>query len=206
MTHIAFEGVIGAGKTTFASKIATILGGKLVLEQFEDNPFLANFYQQKEKYALQVELFFLASRFHQYKDSSVSNDLFATPLVSDFVFYKSLVFASINLKNDEMLLYRKLFDIMFTQIPKPDLTIYLNLPMDALLKNIQKRGRTYEKLIAPAYLEQLHENYVAFFKQLTHHKIVVFNCEDYDIYTNPNTIPKLLEIIETPFQEGIHYV
>jgi deoxyadenosine/deoxycytidine kinase len=204
--YIAFEGVIGAGKTTFAKAIASQLHTRLLLEEFEDNPFLESFYQDKDKFSFPAELSFLASRYHQLKDSSIKNDLFQEKIISDFVFYKSLVFASINLKGDEMMLYRRLFDIMFSQIPKPDLTIYVQLSIEKVLRNIAKRGRTYEQSIDAMYLEQIHHNYIQYFNQLQHHRIVILHSEELDIYENKNTLPILEEILKTPFPEGISYI
>ena len=204
--YIAFEGVIGAGKTTFAKAIASKLQTRLLLEEFEDNPFLESFYQDKEKYSFPAELSFLASRYHQLKDVSLKNDLFQEKTISDFVFYKSLVFASINLKGDEMLLYRRLFDIMFSQIPKPDLTIYVQLPIEKVLRNIAKRGRSYEQSIDANYLEQIHHNYIQYFNQLQNHRIVILHSEALDIYENKNTLPILEELLNTPFPEGITYI
>lgn len=204
--YIAFEGVIGAGKTTFAKAISSKLQTRLLLEEFEDNPFLESFYEDKDKYSFPAELSFLASRYHQLKDVTLNNDLFQEKVISDFVFYKSLVFASINLKGDEMLLYRRLFDIMFSQIPKPDLTIYVQLPIDHVLRNIAKRGRSYEKNIDAGYLEQIHHNYLQYFQQLQNHRIVVLHSEALDIYENKNTLPILEELLKTPFSEGITYV
>jgi deoxyguanosine kinase len=204
--YIAFEGVIGAGKTTFAKAIASQLHTRLLLEEFEDNPFLESFYQDKDKFSFPAELSFLASRYHQLKDISIKNDLFQEKIISDFVFYKSLVFASINLKGDEMMLYRRLFDIMFSQIPKPDLTIYVQLSIEKVLRNIAKRGRTYEQSIDAMYLEQIHHNYIQYFNQLQHHRIVILHSEELDIYENKNTLPILEEILKTPFPEGISYI
>lgn len=204
--YIAFEGVIGAGKTTFAKAISSKLQTRLLLEEFEDNPFLESFYEDKDKYSFPAELSFLASRYHQLKDVTLNNDLFQEKVISDFVFYKSLVFASINLKGDEMLLYRRLFDIMFSQIPKPDLTIYVQLPIDHVLRNIAKRGRSYEKNIDAGYLEQIHHNYLQYFQQLQNHRIVVLHSEALDIYENKNTLPILEELLKTPFSEGITYI
>ena len=204
--YIAFEGVIGAGKTTFAKEIASKLQTRLLLEQFEDNPFLESFYLDKDKFSFPAELSFLASRYHQLKDVPLNNDLFQEKIISDFVFYKSLVFASINLKGDEMMLYRRLFDIMFSQIPKPDLTIYVQLSIEKVLKNIAKRGRTYEKTIDALYLEQIHHNYIQYFNQLQNHRIVILHSEEFDVYENKNSLPILEELINTPFPEGITYI
>jgi deoxyguanosine kinase len=204
--YIAIEGVIGAGKTTIANFIAEKFSSKLLLEEFEDNPFLAKFYQEKEKYNFPLELSFLASRYHQVKNEIEKRDLFQDSIVSDFVLYKSLVFASINLKGDELELYKKLFQIMFQQIPVPDLTIYIYHTIESLRKNIVQRGRDYEMGIEDSYLEQLNENYLSYFKQLSQHRIVVIDGKDFDIIEKPENSTKLIELIETDFPLGITYL
>jgi len=205
-SYIAIEGVIGAGKTTIAQYLAHHFSSKLLLEEFEENPFLVNFYEEKDKYSFPLELSFLASRYHQVKNEIEKRDLFQDRIVSDFVLYKSLVFASINLKGDELDLYRKLFHIMFQQIPVPDLTLFIYQNVPTLKKNIQQRGRAYEINISDSYLEQLNENYLAYFKQLTHHRIVIIDGNDYDIIHHPEKKQKLVELIRQDYPLGITYV
>ncbi len=204
--YIAIEGVIGAGKTTLANFIANHFSSKLLLEEFEDNPFLAKFYREKDKYNFPLELSFLASRYHQVKNEIEKKDLFQDSIVSDFVLYKSLVFASINLQGDELELYKKLFQIMFQQIPVPDLTIYIYHTIESLRKNIVQRGREYEMGIEDSYLEQLNENYLSYFKQLSQHRIVVIDGKDFDIIEKPENSTKLIELIGTEFPLGITYL
>ncbi len=204
--YIAIEGVIGAGKTTLAKFLADHYQAKLLLEEFEDNPFLAKFYQEKDKYNFALELSFLASRYHQVKNQIEKRDLFQETIVSDFVLYKSLVFASINLKGDELDLYKKLFQIMFQQIPVPDLTIFIYHTTESLRKNIMLRGREYEMGIEESYLEQLNENYLSYFKQLSQHRIVIIDGKDYDIVHQPQNSKKLIQLVNTEFPLGITYL
>lgn len=204
--YIAIEGVIGAGKTTLAKFLADHYQAKLLLEEFEDNPFLAKFYQEKDKFSFPLELSFLASRYHQVKNQIEKRDLFQETIVSDFVLYKSLVFASINLKGDELDLYKKLFQIMFQQIPVPDLTIFIYHTTESLRKNIMLRGREYEMGIEESYLEQLNENYLSYFKQLSQHRIVIIDGKDYDIVHQPKNSEKLIQLANTEFPLGISYL
>lgn len=204
--YIAIEGVIGAGKTTIAAFLAQHFGAKLLLEEYEENPFLIKFYEDKNKYSFPLELSFLASRYHQDKNEIEKRDLFQDIIISDFVLYKSLVFASINLKADELELYKKLFQIMFHQIPVPDLTIYIYQSIDTLKSNILQRGRDYEINIKDSYLEQLNENYLAYFKQLTQHRIVIIGGGEYDIVWHPEKKQKLIELISQDYPIGITYI
>lgn len=204
--YIAIEGVIGAGKTTIAAFLAEHFSAKLLLEEYEENPFLVKFYEEKDKYNFPLELSFLASRYHQVKNEIEKRDLFQEKIVSDFVLYKSLVFASINLKGDELELYKKLFQIMFQQIPIPDLTIYIYQGIDTLKNNIRQRGRDYEVNIQDSYLDQLNENYLAYFKQLTQHRIVIIDGSEYDIVLHPENKQKLIELMSREYPLGITYL
>lgn len=205
-TTIAIEGVIGAGKTTIARFLSDSVDADLLLEEFEDNPFLAQFYENQEKYAFPLELSFLASRYHQARSILEKPDLFQKMIISDFVLYKSLVFASLTLKEDEAILYRRLFDIMFQQIAKPELTIYIYHTVDKLLENISQRGRSYEQDIDPQYLENLNETYLQYFKQLSDHRIVVINGSMYDIVSNPSSKDLWLDLIKREFPLGVTYL
>lgn len=204
--HIAIEGVIGAGKTTFAKYISECLSCRILLEEFEDNPFLAKFYLDKEKFGFPLELAFLASRYHQIKQVLEQRNLFDDKICSDFVLYKSLVFASINLQGDELELYRKLFNIMFQQIPIPDITIYIYHTTEQLLRNIAHRGREYEKNISSDYLEKLNETYLQYFKQLSHHRIIIIDGKQFEIINNPSHQKRLIEILHQEYPLGISYI
>lgn len=204
--YIAIEGVIGAGKTTYAKFLGDHYGAKVLLEEFEDNPFLAEFYQEKTGFSFPLELSFLASRYHQVENYIKKRDLFQDKIISDFVLYKSLVFASINLEGDELALYRKLFNIMFQQIPVPDLTIYIYHSTKQLIENIEDRGRSYEQNMDPTYLDKLHDNYMNYFKQLSNHRIVIVNGKDLDIIDNEVNQKKLIALVEKEYPIGITYI
>ena len=162
---IAIEGNIGAGKTTLAHLLAKKLNARLILEQFADNPFLPKFYENPKQNAFPLELFFMAERYKQLKDTVHTNDLFQSITVSDYIFTKCLLFAKVNLSDEEFRLYQRLFDIMQAQLIFPDIIIYLHSPIHKLQKNIKKRNRIYEQNIADDYLFSIQETYTSYIKQ-----------------------------------------
>lgn len=162
---ITVEGCIGAGKTTFATRFANEFNGKLILEHFEENPFLPHFYQDPERHAFPVELYFMAERFQHLKKLLTEADMFKSFTVSDFLFQKSFIFAMNNLKDDEAKLYRMLFDIINPNLPKPEIVLYLYAEVPKLMANIKKRGREYEQHIKHEYLENLQTAYLDFFRK-----------------------------------------
>ena len=153
---VAIEGTIGAGKTTLATRIANDYNGKLILEEFEadKNPFLPKFYKEPDKYAFQLEMTFLALRFQQLKDKLANLDLFHDFIISDYYVAKSLIFSRNNLQEDEYDLFARFFNIIFSNLPKPELMVYLYLDVDHLQYNIRKRGRTYEQNITNEYISR----------------------------------------------------
>lgn len=181
--YIVIEGVIGAGKTALATMISERHNGRLVLEEFEDNPFLPKFYQDRVHYAFQTQLAFLASRFQQ-KQRLSNFDLFQQMLVSDYLFEKDRIFARINLSTDEMALYDKIYNIMIEKTAKPDLVIYLQSSVDRLMHNIDKRGRSYEKHITRQYLEELNEAYNRFFYHYDRSPLLIINTSEIDFVNN----------------------
>lgn len=176
---LVIEGNIGAGKTTLANKLGEKYGAGIIREQFEDNPFLPKFYGDQERYAFPLELSFMADRYKQLKDRLLSPGLFEPFHISDYYFMKSLIFAGITLHDDEYKLYRQLFDIIYQTLPKPDLYVYLHLPVEKLLSNIAKRNRDYEKNINIDYLHRLKNAYWEFFKQCEF-PVLVLNTKDVD--------------------------
>ncbi len=203
--YIAIEGIIGAGKTTLCNTLCRALEAESLLEQFEENTFLEKFYESPDAYAFTLEMSFLASRYHQLSHILSKPNLFPQLTISDFVFYKSLVFAANNLKNDELQLFRKLFDIMFNKLPKPDLTIYLNISIEKAQKNIRKRGRDFEFEIEDQYLQSLHEQYMKYFGQLQNETILILNMEERDIMNNPEDFEWIIGLIQQKYNAGIHY-
>jgi deoxyguanosine kinase len=193
---IAIEGNIGAGKTTLAHKIAEDFNAKKILERFADNPFLPKFYKDQARYAFPLEMSFLADRYQQISDDLAQLDLFKDFIVADYHIFKSLIFAKVTVTEDEFRLYRKLFDIIYKEIPKPDLYIYLYQNTDRLLQNIRKRGRSYEQEIASDYLDKINQGYFDFIK--THHdlNILVLDVSDRDFVKNQSDYTYILEEIE----------
>lgn len=193
--YVVIEGNIGAGKTTLARKIATQFNANLVLEHFADNPFLPKFYLEPEKYSFPLELSFLASRYKQLKEELVPQDLFKAFTVADYYFMKSLVFAASTLTGDEYNLYRQIFYIIYGSLPKPDIYVYLHLNPDKLIRNIEKRGRTYEKSITKEYLQKIQDSYFSFFKQNPENKYLVIDVNDLDFVENESHYSKIIDTV-----------
>jgi len=182
--YIAIEGNIGAGKTTLSKMIGDDFNAKLVLERFADNPFLPKFYQDKDRYAFPLEMSFLADRYSQLSDDLAQFDLFKNFIVSDYYIFKSLIFAQVTLAKEEYVLYRRMFDIMYKEITKPDLYIYLYQNTKRLLENIQKRGRDYEQNIESDYLEKIHQGYSGFIKTEQNLRTLIIDVSELDFVNN----------------------
>lgn len=201
---IAIEGTIGAGKTSLATKIAEDYNGKLILEQFDDNPFLPKFYEEADKYAFPLELSFLAERYQQLTSQLTSQDLFKNFTISDYFINKSLIFAQKTLANDLFGLYSKLFQIINASMPTPDLLVYLYLKVDRLQENIRKRGRSYEQSIANEYLESIQQGYFEFIKQQQNMRILILDTNGIDFVKNPQDYQKIMHHINQEYPIGIH--
>ena len=184
--YIAIEGNIGSGKTSLAKKMGDDFNAKLVLERFADNPFLPKFYTDKDRYAFPLEMSFLADRYHQLTDDLAQFDLFKSFIVSDYFIFKSLIFAQITLPKEEYNLYRKMFDIMYKEITKPDIYVYLYQNTNRLIDNIKKRGRTYEQNIKPDYLESIHKGYLNFIKTRDNLNTLIIDITEID-FVNDQT-------------------
>jgi len=178
--YIALEGNIGAGKTTLVHKIAEDFNAKTVLERFADNPFLPKFYKDQNRYAFPLEMSFLADRYQQLSDDLAQFDLFKDFIVADYHIFKSLIFAKITLAEDEYRLYRNLFDIIYKEMPKPDLYIYLYQNTERLLQNIKKRGRSYEQNIEADYLDKINNGYLEYIKSQTDLNVLIIDVSDRD--------------------------
>jgi len=202
---ITIEGNIGAGKTTLAHLLSKQLNARLILEEFADNPFLGKFYENPGQYAFPVELFFMAERYKQLKDLLHTKDLFQSVTISDYLFTKCLLFAKVNLPEEEFRLYQKLFDIIHQQVLKPDLLIYLHAPVQKLQKNIRKRNRSFEQQIPDAYLFSLQETYTHYIKQ--HNiKTLFVDASNAEFLSNPLHVKTILDALEKDYSDGQHYL
>ncbi|HAN00895.1 MAG TPA: hypothetical protein DCQ26_20070 [Marinilabiliales bacterium] len=205
--YIVIEGNIGAGKTSLATRLADQYNGKLIMEQFHDNPFLPKFYSNPERYSFSLELSFLAARYKQLNDEISSTDLFKSFTIADYYFVKSLVFARTTLGEDEFALYRQLFQIIYQQLPLPDLYLYLHATPERLLQNIAKRGREYEKSITADYLIQIQKSYFNYFKTEARFPIVVIETTHIDFVNNQADYIALIEtILKRDYANGLNWV
>lgn len=195
LNFVAIEGNIGAGKTTLAHKISEDFSAKLVLERFADNPFLPKFYEDPSRYAFPLEMSFMADRYQQFTEDTSQFDLFKNFMVSDYDVYKSLIFAKITLQPDEYLLYRKVFTLMYRELRKPNLYLYLYQTTDRLLENIKKRGRTYEQQIEPDYLEKINRGYFDYIKSFPEQKTLIMDVSELDFVDHPADYTLVLDDI-----------
>ena len=193
--YIAFEGNIGAGKTTLTTRIAEDFNAKTVLERFADNPFLPKFYEDQRRYAFPLEMSFLADRYKQLSDDLAQFDLFKELIVTDYHSCKSLIFAKITLTEDEYQLYRTLFDIVNREVPKPDLYVYLYQNSECLLQNIKKRGRSYEQEIPAIYLDKINSGYLDYIQSQTEMNVLIIDVSDRDFVKNQGDYISVLEDI-----------
>lgn len=202
---ITIEGNIGAGKTTLAHLLSKHFDARLVLEEFADNPFLPKFYENPEQYAFPLELFFMAERYKQLKDMLHTRDLFQTITISDYLFTKCLLFAKVNLPEEEYRLYQKLFEIMHQQILQPDILIYLHAPVAKLQQNIKKRNRPYEQGITNDYLYDIQQTYSAYIRQHPI-KTLLVDAGNADFLNNPLHLKAILDALEKDYEPGQHFV
>ena len=192
--YIAIEGVIGAGKTTLAKKIRDRLNAKLVLEQFDTNPFLEKFYADRKRYAFQTQMFFLINRFKQQQEL-IQEDLFTEYIVCDYIFEKDRIFAYLNLSSDELNLYENIYPLIARSLRKPDLVVYLQSGTDRLMFNIKKRSRKIERALTRSYIEELSEAYNHFFFRYNSTPLLIVNSTDLDFVNRDNDFDELFKQI-----------
>jgi len=201
---ITIEGNIGSGKTTLAHILAKHFNARLILEQFADNPFLPKFYENPGQYAFPLELFFMAERYKQLKELIHTSDLFQSVTISDYLFTKCLLFAKVNPPEEEFRLYQKLFEIIHSQLVKPDILIYLHAPVSRLQQNIRKRNRPYEQGIPDGYLFNIQEAYTNYIRQ--HNiKTIFIDVSNADFLGNSKHLQVVLDALDKDLDEGQHY-
>jgi deoxyadenosine/deoxycytidine kinase len=202
---ITIEGNIGAGKTTLAHLLSKHYNARLILEEFADNPFLPKFYENPKQYAFPLELFFMAERFKQQKDLLQQKDLFQSITISDYLFTKCLLFAKVNLPEDEFRLYQRLFEIIHQQMVQPELLIYLHAPVSKLKENIRKRNRSYEQSIPEKYLFDIQETYTHYIRQ--HNiKTLFIDASNADFLSNEKHLKAVIDALEHDYTDGQHYL
>ena len=202
--YIAIEGNIGVGKTTLSQLLSKHYNAKLVLEEFAENPFLTKFYENPKQYAFPLELFFLAERFKQQQELIKKNDLFQELIVSDYLFTKCLLFAKVNLPDEEYRLYQKMFDVFSQQLVTPDILIYLHAPVNTLQGNIKKRNRKFEQAIPDDYLFRIQETYTSYIKQ---HQIktIYIDASNADFIYNEAHLKVITDALDKDLEQGQHY-
>jgi deoxyadenosine/deoxycytidine kinase len=192
--YIVVEGPIGVGKTSLTRALALRLGGRTVFEQVEENPFLASFYEDRNKYAFQTQLFFLLSRFKQQQEL-FQQELFSRVTVSDYLFAKDRIFASITLDPDELALYERVYEHLGPRVMRPDLVIYLQARLEVLLARIRKRGREFERRFDPEYLAELSRTYNDFFHRYDETPLLVINTSDIDFVESERDFEELIRAV-----------
>ncbi len=195
--YIAVEGPIGVGKTSLVKLLADRLGARVVLEEFEDNPFLADFYRDPGRYAFQTQLFFLLKRYQQQQELR-QVDIFHKLLITDYMFVKDRLFASLNLSEKEMNLYDTVANLLERNVINPDLVIYLQADTDTLMRNIARRGRSFETNISWDYIDALNQVYTEYFFRYQDTPLVIINTNNIDFVHNPNDLEEVINVIRQP--------
>lgn len=198
--YVVVEGVIGVGKTTLVHQLARRLSGRVVLEEFEENPFLPGFYRDRRAHALSTQLFFLMSRYRQ-QELLAQGDLFRRLTVADYFFDKDRIFALLTLGKEELGIYERLFSVLRPQVPRPDLVIVLNADLEVVLDRIARRGRSYEKNMDPVYMRDLTAAYGEFFAAYREAPVLTVDSTDLDFRQDSPELTELLRIVragETP--------
>ncbi len=204
LRYIVIEGVIGAGKTTLAQILSKQLNSRLILENFDENPFLERFYTDKKRYAFQTQIYFTLSRYRQQQEIS-QIDLFQNTVISDYIFDKDKIFAYLNLQDDELKLYEALISNLEKNIQPPDLVVYLQSNVTRLMKNIQQRARSFESPITEKYITQLSEAYNYYFFRYKAAPLLVVNASDIDFVNNKKDLKLLVEAITSPRKIAVEY-
>jgi len=205
-SFIVIEGNIGAGKSTLSSMISSDTDRRLILEEFSDNPFLPFFYENRDRYAFPVELFFMTERHKQLEEELKQIQLFEQGTVADYFFLKTLLFARHTLSAEEFRLFQRLFNILSVNFPKPDIILYLHKSVDGLLANIKKRGRDYEQQMDPNYLLKIQHAYFDYFKSVTDVPVLILDVETVDFVENPDQYQEIVRLLSQKYSPGIHHL
>ncbi len=200
---VAIEGNIGVGKTTLATMLAKECNARLLLEKFENNPFLPKFYKDPEKHAFPLELFFMAERYHQLKQQK-EQDLFQPITIADYFFMKSQLFAQNNLQKDEQQLFNSLFEIMLSSLPNPNLLVYLYADIEHLQQNIKKRGRSFEREITDKYLQNIQDRYLDYLRKQRHFPVLLLNVSNVNFMEDREIYEVILGLLDSTYELGVH--
>lgn len=203
---ICIEGNIGAGKTSFCEYLHKEYNCSLVLEEFDDNPFLPYFYEDRDRYAFPVELFFMTERYKQLESTLMKPDLFAPFTLSDYFFHKSLLFAKNNLVASEFRLFQKMFFALEATFPKPELLVYFHRDVNILMELIQKRGRPYEKLISRDYLIEIQNTYFDYFRNVVTYPVLIIDLNTIDFVDDMKNYEAVKSIIKRKYLPGVHRI
>ena len=203
---IAIEGNLGAGKTTLCKQLQQRFDCRILLEQFTDNPFLPMFYDNPDRYAFPVELFFMTERHKQMQEELKQGDLFQQLLVSDYFFLKTLLFAKNNLSDEECRLFQRLFNVLNADFPKPDLLVYLHRSVEGAMENIRKRGRDFEQDISAEYLQKVQDGYYEYFRTETKIPILIIDVEKVDFVSSKKHFDMIIHAMKEPYQPGVHHL
>lgn len=202
--YVCIEGNLGSGKTSLVSKLAREFNGREILEEFENNPFLPLFYQNPERYAFTVELFFMTERFKQLQTQLSAPDLFTNHTFSDFFFTKSLLFARKNLEAEEYRLFQMLFSVLTKSFPNPDILVYLHRDISFLLENIKERNRSYELNIKEDYLQKIQDSYFEYLRNITSFPVLILDIKNLDFVRDQKIYETVKFLISKKYNPGVH--
>lgn len=202
--YIAIDGVIGVGKTTLTNMVVERFKGKAVYEEVEENPFLADFYEDPVRFAFQTQIFFLLSRYRQQQDIP-QRELFHQLIVADYTFWKDKIFAYLNLEDRELFLYEKIVTLLERDVPKPDLVVYLKSTPERLMQNIKKRGRYFERGMSYEYIQSLNKAYNNFFNHYTGTPLLIINTTTMDFVQNSDDFQKIMDLLTNDIQGTVHF-
>ncbi|HXW84955.1 MAG TPA: deoxynucleoside kinase [Candidatus Binataceae bacterium] len=203
--YIAVDGPIGVGKTSLAQMLARELGARVILEEVDENPFLARFYEDPDKYAFPLQLFFLLTRYNQQREL-IQHELFAEATVADYLFAKDRIFANLNLAPEELQLYDSVYRLLDSNMPKPDLVVYVRAKVEVLAERLRKRNRDFERDISMDYLERVSAAYRDFFFYYEEAPLLVVDTSEIDFVANPDDLGQLIREIDRAGLGTQHFV